>query len=406
MHAGPVQRQGYPTDRSTSTLVSVAAGCLTAGGRRLRDCRAPSCRETWLGRIRLLSSHYMWATVGDQLIFTGAQLPTSSARSVQWLPVNIYGRYATVRWMLADTSIFTEPFFDTAISKLRCGSPPSAEHETDVDILLSANSEGSSFRPSGLVVHMTRCGSTLVLNALKEARSVAALGEAQPFDRGLRLATSLSSYWSAVGRAILTAGAGIFGRSSVASRDALIIKWGVGGLMGLKVMRAVWPDVPCLILVRNPMEVVVSNVQPPSQWLVQACAVRQTGLAPQRHDFGPLPGKISSTDLVNTCAWMLGRGCEDILSNIDPLCMVLDYENISPASVLAVAERFGLSFSPDGLGRFEQCFNQNAKSRQQIFVGDSERKRQAATLSIQRAVNDWAEVPYLRLKELSMPRHV
>jgi hypothetical protein len=52
---------------------------------------------------------------------------------------------------------------------------------------------------------MSRCGSTLVLNALKEAQGVLGLGEAQPVEMGLQLANLPSQYWSEAGRSALTA---------------------------------------------------------------------------------------------------------------------------------------------------------------------------------------------------------
>jgi hypothetical protein len=315
--------------------------------------------------------------------------------------VSIYGRYATIRWMAVDASVFSEPFFDSAVTRLRYGSSQ-AEHETDVEALIRAEGAGSFAKPSGLIIHTSRCGSTLVMNALKEAENVAALGEAQPFDVGLRFAASSSSYWSDVGRGILSAGAHLFTRSHLARGDTLLVKWGVGALVNLRAMRSVWPDIPCLIIVRNPVEVIFSNVQPPSQWLVQACSLQNFGFLPPRHDFGKMPNVIIPTDLVSACAWILGRGYDSLLANLDPLCTVLDYEQICPQTVAAVAGRFGLSYSESGRLRFESCFRENAKHRNKLFRDDRERKRKAATSAIYDAARQWAEAPYLRLKALSI----
>ena len=91
-----------------------------------------------------------------------------------------------------------------------------------------------------------------------------------------------------------------------------------------------------------------------------------------------------------------------VLANLDPLCTVLDYEQICPQTVAAVAGRFGLSYSESGRLRFESCFRENAKHRNKLFRDDRERKRKAATSAIYDAARQWAEAPYLRLKALSI----
>src|SRR5580698_5790108 len=91
-------------------------------------------------------------------------LPQSN-RGVGWLPVDIRGRYATVRWMRTHRGMLADAFFDAAVSRLRSGSPPASEHETDIEILIGREPQHQEKVPAGLVIHMSRCGSTLLMNA-------------------------------------------------------------------------------------------------------------------------------------------------------------------------------------------------------------------------------------------------
>jgi hypothetical protein len=241
-----------------------------------------------------------------------------------------------------------------------------------------------------------------VLNALKEAESVSVLGEAQPFAFGADVAASLSPHWSRIGLDVLRASAQIFGTSALAKTNALVIKYGVAGLKSLKALRAAWPHVPCLIIVRNPVEVLVSNLNPVAEWLTERYELKNVDVVSRLRTLpmtrGVTSSEASDEAMIQVCAETLGEGCEAALSCIDSLCTVLDYEDICLTTILAVAERFGLCFSASGRLRLEQCLTQDAKARHRKFVNDSERKRQAATSAVHEAVEKWMEAPYRRLR--------
>jgi hypothetical protein len=114
-----------------------------------------------------------------------------------WVPVGVGGRYLIVRWMKVGSSAFEEPFCESMVERLRSQMTPTPELETDITMLERAAVNLPSAKPSGIIYHMTHCGSTLVLNALRTANKVVPAGEAQPIEMLLSLLGVGSRYWAA-----------------------------------------------------------------------------------------------------------------------------------------------------------------------------------------------------------------
>jgi len=106
-----------------------------------------------------------------------------------WLPVEISERYAIVRWMRLGAEPLVEPFFSHVVERLRIRNPPAVEFETDLFALSGVQAHLPPVAPRAIIFHMSRCGSTLMLNALRAAGArVVAPGEPQPVERAMRMA--------------------------------------------------------------------------------------------------------------------------------------------------------------------------------------------------------------------------
>jgi hypothetical protein len=310
-----------------------------------------------------------------------------------WLPIGIWGRYLTVRWLQFGSRALSEPFFQWSVAALRDGLPTPAEFETSIETLARCSDKGPSVPvpPAGIIVHVTRCGSTLVLNALRAADDVVAVGEAQPITTALSLAGAESEGRARLGRTVAASLLNVFASYRGDTWKKLVLKSGLDGMFYLKQIRSIWQNVPILIIIRNPAEVVVSNLwKPPnylSAWYEQDCP------------FGAPPAGARS-NMRDFCSWLIGQSFLRALEGLDDKCMVVDYANLSPEFLWAVATRFGLRFSAEGEQEFYSAFDISAKAPEVPFSGDSPRKREAAqSSSIRESVERWALDGYLRLKE-------
>jgi hypothetical protein len=307
-----------------------------------------------------------------------------------WLPVGISSPHCTVRWIEFGARPLLEPFFEWSISALRGQRPPANEFETEVQTLIRDEDSFEALQPAGFILHMTRCGSTLVRNAIGVADGVLVLSEAQPVGRSLELIAARSERVSRMGKAIAKCVVSVFARYGGGDASKLVLKCDIGGMISLNAIRSVWPHVPCLIIVRHPAEVVISNINKPARWLSRYDGRSDCGL------FGRPPREVHSQQ--EFCAWVIGRLCAEALVSLDENCLVVDYEHLNPGVVRVIARHLGLQYSPASNKRLESVFRVHAKDSSRTFVSDVNRKRSSVTDSLRMSVERWALNEYMSLR--------
>ena len=324
-------------------------------------------------------------------------VPTTSTVPPGWLPAAIGGRYTTVRWVHAEQTLLEEPFFHSSLAFLRAQTPAPRECETDLAALIYGLSHLPPVKPAGVIVHMSRCGSSAVINALRTAESTVTLGEASFIATASEFAASSSAHWSSVGKTLLVRILTAYAYYLGAPARNVIVKFGVDGPLSLKAFRSVWPDVPCLVLIRNPVEVMVSNVQKPAPWFYQL----EAGFTPPVRN---QPDAVADAEsrrryCVELGSQRIGAMCAEMLDQLDGSCTVVDYADLSAAVVLRIAGRFGLVYSDEGEAQLRTSFDQYSKDRRRTFAGDTAAKQRDATDNLKESVSRWASGPYQSLLE-------
>ena len=155
------------------------------------------------------------------------------------MSIGYHNQDSAVRWMRGGSVSFVEPFFSETIDGLRSQTPPALEFETDVDDLVMAVGHIRAVEPAGFIFHMSRCGSTLTLNALKAADQVVGLSEAQPFPRSLELGINSSVYWASVGGELIRSLAAIFGNYRDNDTEQVVVKRNVVAVRSLRLIRSI-----------------------------------------------------------------------------------------------------------------------------------------------------------------------
>ena len=122
-----------------------------------------------------------------------------------WLPWRIAENSAIIRWIEplvsdADERFFSEPIFEWCVARARARIPRPRELDTDLSVLRAAASRLPEVLPAGIIFHVSRCGSTLVSNALSVASEVVVLSEVPAVDQMMDMAESSEPYWAETGR--------------------------------------------------------------------------------------------------------------------------------------------------------------------------------------------------------------
>jgi hypothetical protein len=161
------------------------------------------------------------------------------------------------------------------------------------------------------------------------------------------------------------------------------------------VIRAVWPEVPCLILIRSPVEIIVSNIREPTKWLLD-------GYDTTASLFGPPPPGVVKGSFADSIAWRAGEFCSRALATADAHCKILDYADFGPDVIANVLEYFNLPASAETRRSLDELMRFNSKYQNRVFEDDSVGKRRAATDAIKMSAATWADGPYERLRRWSI----
>lgn len=317
---------------------------------------------------------------------------------VRWLPIQfIFNRAnSLVRWMDFGTKYLTEPFFHMTLECLRGSSTPAPEKVTSIDLFLEAANATPTIVPSAVIFHVSRCGSTLLTRVLKAGEPVVALSEAPvldpffepfPFGGGPYLAATSTS----ARKAFLDGLIRIYAHWGAASDAKVLIKANFSGIFGMSRIRQVWPTVPFVILIRDPVEVIVSNLNEPVGWFIDRIHSCEFGWTlKEGQDMPP------EEYLARFC----GRLCQEALTHCDDKCYIIDYSMLGKQGLSTIADFLGIDI---GGVCIEDILKKHARhpSNSKAFEADTERKQRQATPLVRDSARKWADEPYSQLKALA-----
>jgi hypothetical protein len=330
-----------------------------------------------------------------------------SRSTAGWLPIEIGFDYqpavvreALVRWMDVGSTPLAEPFMTHTIDRLRAENPAPREMETDVETLLRTGARLPEVRPAGFIFHISHCGSTLIANALKTSLHAVVVSESRAVHATLRRISPeagpyLAARWDEAKRAILSSLFSLFAHYRTGQAEPLVLKFVSIDSMSIGVIRSFWPDVPCVMVIRDPVEVMVTTL-PGGGWMdykklpeVSTALFGWKGLARKT---------MEMTD-EEYCARVLGSLCAAALDAIDDRCMVVDYLELNPAKMREIARFFSLKLPGDG-SSVDNVFGAYAKDpgKKIRFKDDRERKQRLASMLARSAANQWVMDIYSELK--------
>lgn len=187
----------------------------------------------------------------------------SPASLAAWAPVRVYAGAAepVVEWALVGEP-FADPFFEqTADRAMRHPFNELFARRTSMDELEAAHASDPGLAPSGLVFHMSRCGSTLIAQMLASLRVAIVLSEPQPIDALLRLRARMrgpEQEEKLIGW--LRALVGALGRPHAGERH-LFVKFHAWHVLELPFIARAFPGVPWAFVFREPRAVLRSQAK-------------------------------------------------------------------------------------------------------------------------------------------------
>lgn len=254
-----------------------------------------------------------------------------------------------------------------------------------------AELEADALPLAGLVLHESRCGSTLIAQALKAWPGTRVVSEPGLLDTALTAAlTGMDP------TALLFRGALAALRQPARDDTRVVIKLDAWHALALGALRSLLPGVPWLFAYRDPLEVLVSHTKEPGRHTVP-------GMLP---DAWLAPAFIDDTQLpIEHAARVLGSLCAAIVPHAQATQLV-NYAELADASSGALSTRiprlFGLDPGAVDRGRYAAALAQHSKHPREAFVDDRAAKNEAATDALRAIAARWMDPHYATLEAIRL----
>lgn len=245
--------------------------------------------------------------------------------------------------------------------------------------------------------HLTRCGSTLT------ARMLSCIQALQVTDEPGALVDVCGAFWSLVPAtdrvpALMATLQSLGQRLRPVARH-LVVKHSLRSWQELTVLTHLYPQMHRLLIIRDPLEILVSNVQGPPGWLNLRHAVWSplfsgVGLAAQRG--------LSDAEFIALCLGRAFTAMAEMVEQDPGGWLILDYTELPGAVISRLLPRMGITPSPDECAAMEEVTRLQAWNRKgrQPFRDDRAEKQAAATPEIHALCERFLRDPWQRLRLL------
>lgn len=182
-----------------------------------------------------------------------------------WIPYRLkYDNGAwRLSWLNLDKKRMIEPFFDETINICRSKQRELSGFEScsGTSLLIDAGNTIKHLKPKAIVFHVSRCGSTLLSQALAQSETCITIAEAPLLDEILR-STEIDPEISNLQReSLFKAALNMMGQIRTGNESAYIIKLDSWHIHFYPLLREWFPEVPFFFLTRRPDEVIASHAK-------------------------------------------------------------------------------------------------------------------------------------------------
>lgn len=172
-----------------------------------------------------------------------------------WLPYRYHAKSRSIYWCLP-MGYANEPFQDEYISRCRQQNLLNniIQPRTSLNNVAQQAKCVAEVKPAGFIFHLSRCGSTLISGCLSELDSTCIFSESPVLTEILLDSDLPAAAQQKHLQQLIDLHACVF-----PVRTHVIIKWNAWDIFRWNLIRAIYPQVPVIFLVRNPVEILASH---------------------------------------------------------------------------------------------------------------------------------------------------
>jgi hypothetical protein len=267
-------------------------------------------------------------------------------------------------WIYLGDKRFTDPFFDDTIAQCRSLAFNSSGYKvyTTSDNLVQWSEQLTTVPLSGLVFHVSRCGSTMISQLLAVPQSNIVISEAPVIDQILRE----EQFDAGTKEKLIYAVVRFFGHKRFEEEHCLILKLDAWHLLEIQQFRLLFPDVPFMILYRNPEAVLKSHTQLRGMHMIP-------GMLPLSM-FGLNKKQIEPTSLDHFGVQVLEKYYEAILyfASVDKKTLLADYNEGIENVIISLNIFLAILVSQKSFNGIQERLKVHSKYPENAFAGDKE----------------------------------
>ncbi len=317
-------------------------------------------------------------------------LPTQDGwPASDWLPTAVVDGAAgpVVEWLHFAGRRLTEPFFEDAVRRARrIPLNRLCPVLTPLARFAETMPADAAFTPSGLVFHLSRCGSTLVAQMLAAVTAHVVASEPAPLDAIIERASSDTASARLVAVGQIRAMVAALLRDRHGDRRIGVVKLDCWHMLTWDVLAEAFPDVPFLFLYRDPVEVLVSHARRPGSQTVP-------GLIPHLADDSDLVA-----DPAVFGARLLGRIAHAASDAVGAgRAIALRHDSLPEAFFDRILPHFGIAADDADCSVMRAAGRRDAKAPSMPFVDDRATKQAEATPSLRSQAAIYLTPPLARL---------
>lgn len=311
-----------------------------------------------------------------------------------WMPSRLQFEPAPARveWWHTGFRRLTDPFMTESLNRWSVSSPFPLRLRiiTSFDAVRQWAEAAPSLAPTGFIVHLSRCGSTVVSRALMSDPRNRVLSE--PYLIGNVLAAG--HYIPQLGQD----GHENWLRWTIAAisrplpgETRMFLKFNSWALSLMPMIRKLYPDVPWLLIFRQPVEIMASQMKDPAIFMTRQFPPELLGMEKYPE---PVPVEEHMARVIAT----FGRQALDIMKTNGGRVMMMDYREL-PGSLKKVYDFFGIPFTAMDQHRLQPVLSVHAKNPGKRFVADTEQKQRQVSPALRAAAEKFADPVYHQLIE-------
>ena len=303
----------------------------------------------------------------------------------QWLPTEVIlgAGESLIEWLHFDAAPLAEPFYSQAT--LRARARPINRLMRFGTSARGLSDFPAEAAPDGFVLHMSHCGSTLVAQMLAAGADWRSLSEPAPLDGVLRLVLAGHAPREAI-RGVV----GALTRDRDGATRRRFVKLNSWHALLLPLLRELFPRTPWVFLYRDPVEVLVTQMERPALELVPG--VLPPGV------LGPEAAELSG---VEHTAYVIGRIVDAAVAALDAgNGLAVEYRQLPAAVETAILPHFAVVPDDQTRARMAAASAANAKRPQRHFIADSAAKQAEASSALRGIAERYIGPAFRRLQAI------